>query len=255
MSEQLPGGVAPNDPMSAYVTLYPEIVQAGSLQNALQAEADRSGRRLAVELTASPGWRHEAARVEADGRSAHVHMGLTERSFSVDCWTSGVHMASGDTQNLSEAVGALHSWLQGPGVRELVAQWPYLRTWELAEAHERGEAVPVRWRRLRESAARTPGSALHELVESAFAQERLRALSPGRSMYWLTFSRRAAPPICHDLPRAMPIGNGRYRVFVGGRLLEVDGAAQAVAAILDGLPDDAVPQRQGPGTSSPEAAS
>ncbi|MFD7324790.1 DUF6193 family natural product biosynthesis protein [Streptomyces sp. NPDC059875] len=137
----------------------------------------------------------------------------------------------------------LHSWLQGPRVRELVARWPFLRTWELAEAHERGEDVPVRWRQLREAAARTPDTGLHELVEAAFEQERLRVLSPGRSMYWLTFSRRAAPPICRDLPAAMPIRNGRYRVrFADRRLQEVDGAASAVTAILKGLPDDAVPR-------------
>lgn len=110
-------------------------------------------------------------------------------------------MASGSTPDLTEVVGALHSWLEGPRVGELVAQWHFLRTWELAKAHERGEAVPVRWRQLREAAVRTPDTGLHELVEAAFEHERLRALSPGRSMYWLTFSRRAAPPVCHDLLR------------------------------------------------------
>lgn len=52
MSEQLVGGAAPNDLMHEYVTLYPEVVQAGSLQNALQAVADRAGHGLAVEPAA-----------------------------------------------------------------------------------------------------------------------------------------------------------------------------------------------------------
>ncbi|WP_406368720.1 DUF6193 family natural product biosynthesis protein [Streptomyces sp. NBC_00647] len=122
---------------------------------------------------------------------------------------------------------------------------PFLRIWELAEARERGEteAVAVRWRRLREAAARMPDTALHDLVEAAFRQERLRALSPGRSTCRLTFSRRAAPPVRDDLPGAMPVGNGRYRVrFADGRLQELDGAAQAVAVILAALPGDAVPR-------------
>ncbi|MFE2129631.1 DUF6193 family natural product biosynthesis protein [Streptomyces amritsarensis] len=34
---------------------------------------------------------------------------------------------------------------------------------------------------------------VRELVEAAFAEPRLRALSPGASVYWLRFSRRAAP--------------------------------------------------------------
>ncbi|MFB7247318.1 hypothetical protein CW362_30580 [Streptomyces populi] len=103
--------------------------------------------------------------------------------------------------------------------------------------------MAVRWRQLREAAARMPDTALHDLVEAAFQQERLRALSPGRSTYWLTFSRRAAPPVCNDLPGAMPIGNGRCRVrFADGRQQESDSAAEAVAAVLAGLPDDAVPR-------------
>ncbi|MFE3687606.1 DUF6193 family natural product biosynthesis protein [Streptomyces sp. NPDC059095] len=245
MSDQLAGDAAPNDPMHMheFVALYPEVVRAGSLQNALQAVADHAGHGLAVELTSSQGWRNVAARVEVDGRSANVLMAASGRSFIVDCWTNGVHMATGSTQDLSAVVGALHSWLRVLGVRELVAQWPFLRTWELAEAHERGEAIPVRWRQLREAASSTPDTALHELVEAAFEQERLRVLSPGKSMCWLTFSRRAAPPICHDLPRAMSLGNGRYRVrFASGMLQELDSAAEAVTAIIEGLPDDSVPR-------------
>ncbi|MEU5980383.1 DUF6193 family natural product biosynthesis protein [Streptomyces sp. NPDC047315] len=243
MSEELASDAAPNDPMHKYQMLYPDVVQAGSLQNALQVVADRAGHDLAVELTSSPGWRYVAAQVEADGRRAYALMARDERCFIVDCWTGGVHMATGNTQDLFAVAGAFDFWLQGPQIRELVAQWPFLRTWELAEAHERGEAVPARWRQLRKAAARTPDTALHDLVEAAFEQERLRVLSPGRSMYWLTFSRRAAPPICHDLPRAMPLGDGRYRVrFPDGRLQELDSVTKAVAAIIEGLPDDAVPR-------------
>ena len=229
--------------MQEYATLYPDVVRAGSLQNALRGAADDAGYGFVVELTSSPGWRYVAAQVEAEGRSASALMAQQERCFIVDCWAGGVHMATGRTEDLSHVAGAMDSWLRAPRVRELVEQWPYLRTWELAEAHERGEAVPVRWRQLREAAVLMQDTALHELVEAAFEQPRLRVLSPGRSMCWLTFSRRAAPPICHDLPGVMPIGHGRYRVrFADGRLQEVDGAAEAVTVIVDGLPDDAVPR-------------
>lgn len=237
MSERSDGAAAPVDPLHRYVTSYPEVVQAGSLQNALQVMADRAGHGLVVELTSSPGWRHVAARVERDGRWAQALMALSERCLTVDCGADGVPMASGETTDLSEVVGAFHSWLQGPRVRELVTQWPFLRTWELAEAHERGDAVSVRWRRLRETTARLPDTGLYDLVEAAFEQERLRVLSPGRSTYWLTFSRRAAPPICHDLPAAMPLGEGRYRVrFADRRTQEVDSAASAVRSFLTPCP-------------------
>ncbi|MEU4098373.1 DUF6193 family natural product biosynthesis protein [Streptomyces sp. NPDC026673] len=263
MSEQLPGvtparvanpfhkyaplpDVASTDathPLHMYATLYPEVVEAGSLQNALQTTVDREGRALTVELTSSPGWRYVAAKMEANDRSANVLMASGERKFLVDCWAHEVHMASGSAQDLAEVAGALRTWIQGARVRELVAQWAFLRTWELAEAHERGEAVPARWQMMRESAARRQDADWQDLIEAAFEQPRLRVLSPGRSMFWLTFSRRAAPPICHDLPRTRPLGNGRFEVtFANGQVQQVDGAATTVATILNGLPDDAVPQ-------------
>lgn len=108
--------------MHAYVALYPEVVRAGSLRNALQAVADRAGHGLAVELASSPGWRCVAARVEAGGRWARVLMALGERRFIVDCGTGGVRMACGTTPDLSAVAGALHFWLRAPRVRELVAQ-------------------------------------------------------------------------------------------------------------------------------------
>ncbi|MFG2123842.1 DUF6193 family natural product biosynthesis protein [Streptomyces sp. NPDC048710] len=229
--------------MHEYALLYPDVVRAGSLLNASQAEADRAACGLTVESTSSPGWRRVAAEVALGDRSANVLMAQRERTFSVDCWAGAVRMATGRTGDLSEVAGALHSWLRVPRVRELVAQWPFLRPWTLAEAHERGEAVPERWRQLREAAARMQNTALHELVEAAFEQPRLRVLSPGRSMHWVSFSRRAAPPICRDLPQVMPFGDGRYHVrFVDGRLQEVDSAAEAVEVIVDSLPDDAVPR-------------
>jgi hypothetical protein len=70
-----------------------------------------------------------AARAEAEGRSVNVLMASGTRSFSVDCWAGEIQMASGSTQSLSEVAGAMHSWLQLPRVRELVTQWPFLRTW------------------------------------------------------------------------------------------------------------------------------
>ncbi|WP_327170082.1 DUF6193 family natural product biosynthesis protein [Streptomyces sp. NBC_01336] len=208
---ELPGGTAPNGPMQDYVMLYPEVVQAGSLQRALQEVADAAGRGLVVELTSSPGWRHVAARVESGSHSACALLALDERCFIVDCWAGAVHMATGSTSDLAQVVGALHSWLERPRVGELIAQWPFLRTWELARAHERGEAVPVRWRQLREAAARTPHTGLHDLVEAAFEHERLRALSPGRSMHWLTFSRRPRRPsvkTCRKPCRSGTAGTG-----------------------------------------------
>ncbi|MFJ7204098.1 DUF6193 family natural product biosynthesis protein [Streptomyces sp. NPDC098789] len=242
MSDTPPAEPPPQGPIPAYLSHYPEVLASGSLRGALQEAADQAGLPLAVELTSAPGWRVVAAQVTADDRSAQVSMSLGDRSFSVHCTAADVSMATGRTEELSEVIGALHSWMRGHRLRELVAQWPFLRTWEPAEAYERGDAVPARWRSLRGSAAQRGDTAMSDLLRAAFAEPRLRVLSPGRSMQWLTFSRRAAPPICHDLPRTMPVKGGGYRIrFTDGRLQDVDDAAGAVAIVLAGLPDDAVP--------------
>ncbi|MFJ8585185.1 DUF6193 family natural product biosynthesis protein [Streptomyces sp. NPDC093595] len=119
-------------------------------------------------------------------------------------------MASGSTHDLHEVAGALHSWLHGPRVRDLVAQWPFLRTWELAEAHERGDAVAVRWRRLRETASRRPDTGLYALVEAAFEQKRLRVLSPGakHALAHLQPPRRPSATTCRQPCRSGTAGIG-----------------------------------------------
>ncbi|MFD6422271.1 DUF6193 family natural product biosynthesis protein [Streptomyces sp. NPDC060198] len=245
MTERLPVGAAPTDvshPLYTYAAHYPDVVRAGSLRNALQAAADRARCGLWYGLTSSPGWRHVAAKVVADGRSATVLLvGADERTFVVDCWARGIHMATGRTHDLATVAGATGSWAEGVRVRELTARWSFLSTWDLAEAHERGEAVPARWQSMRRYRHRH-GTDWQDLVEATFAEPRLRALSPGSSVGRLTFSRRVTPPICTDLPSIRPLGEGRFEVrFAGGRVPRAATATAAVAVALAGLPDDAVP--------------
>lgn len=91
---------------------------------------------------------------------------------------------------------------------------------------------------------------LYELVEAAFTEPRLRALSPGTSHDWLRFGRRATGPLCTDLPMARAIGNGRYRVRTHeGRVHETTGTTETIARILDGLPENAEPGPLEPGPS------
>jgi hypothetical protein len=232
-----------------YETYYPDVVAAGSLLAALQAEADRAGYGFTAGPVNVPGLRRVAAEVTDGFRLTSVLMGRDlrgeysgeyERSFTVNCLAGGVLAAAGQTRVLPEVAGVAHSWLQAPRVRGLVARWPFLGTCELAEAHERGEAIPVLWRRLRARAAGDPQ--LRDLVEAAHEQPRLRALWPGTSMWRLTFSRQAEEGTSADLPRVMQLEDGRYQVrFDGGRLGETDTAAQAIALVVDALPDDAVP--------------
>jgi hypothetical protein len=135
---------APDDHLLKYEPYYPDVVAAGSLLAALQAEADRAGYRFtAAEMgTSVPGWRRVGAVVDDGFRSANVLMGQGVRCFCVDCWAGGIWVAAGRTRELTEVAGVAHSWLQAPRVRDLATQWPFLGITVLAEAHERGEAIP-----------------------------------------------------------------------------------------------------------------
>ncbi|MDX3533034.1 DUF6193 family natural product biosynthesis protein [Streptomyces sp. MB09-01] len=234
----------PEDPLHAYAEFYPEVLRAGSLRHALQAAADRAGYGLTIELMPPPRWRHIVARARSGNRSVIVSMTLGRRSFSVDCRADGARTAHGGTAELSEAAGALHSWLQGLRVPGLTAQWPFFGSGEPSGAGEPGDGVPVRWRELRAAAAGPLHAPLYELVEAAFTEPRLRALSPGTSHDWLRFSRRVTAPLSTDLPMARAIGNGRYRVRTHeGRMHETTGTSETIALILDCLPEN-----QSPGT-------
>ncbi|WP_405940911.1 DUF6193 family natural product biosynthesis protein [Streptomyces sp. NBC_00207] len=244
----------PEDPLRAYAEFYPEVVRAGSLRHALQAAADRAGYGLTIELMPPRRWRHVVARARTGNRSVIVSMTLGRRSFAVNCRADGAPMARGATADLSEAAGALHSWLQGLRVPELSARWPFLGSGEPSgkpsEAGEPGDAVSVRWRQVRASAAGPLYAPLYELVEAAFAEPRLRALCPRTSHDWLRFSRRATAPLCTDLPMARAIGNGRHQVRTHeGRVHETTGTADTIALILDSLPENQEPGPPGTGPS------
>ncbi|MEU4115505.1 DUF6193 family natural product biosynthesis protein [Kitasatospora sp. NPDC028055] len=243
------GAEADTDPLRAYAALYPEVVAAGSVRGALQAAADRAGLELAVELTSSPGWRKVAAKAEseteADGRSATVVTpGGGERVFLVDCWLGWIHMARGRALDLADVAAVFQAWVRGSGVRELTARWPFLETWDLAEAHERGEteAVAARWRMMQRGPLPHRDTELLDLIRAAHAQPRLRALSPGKSMCWFTLSRRAAHPDVGDFPRTRSLGGGRYELMFPDRSVRVvEGTEAAVAVILANLPQDLTP--------------
>ncbi|THA80195.1 DUF6193 family natural product biosynthesis protein [Streptomyces sp. A0592] len=102
-----------------------------------------------------------------------------------------------------------------------------------------GDTVEERWLRLQERLGVWDRSSLRELVEAAFVEPRLRALSPGTSVYWLRFSHRAAPPVFGGLPLARTLRDGRYEVRTAdGRLQEAANAAEAVSLLVSALPAD-----------------
>ncbi|MFB7911930.1 DUF6193 family natural product biosynthesis protein [Kitasatospora sp. NPDC056076] len=252
MSEQ------PHDALSELRALHPAVAAAGSVCEALRAAAERAGYVLAVEPAAAQGLGLLGATVRAEGRTAYATLlregggdgegeheggggGGGGRVLAVDCWDYRACAATGSTRDPAEAADVLRAWVQGAGADELTARWPFLRTRDLAAADLRGEreAVARRWQGRLQGPARGMAGEWRRLAVAAHAEPRLRVLSPGRAMYWFTLSRRATPPVSQDLPQTRPLGRGRYEVtHADGRVRTVEGAAAAVAVILEGLPGD-----------------
>ncbi|MFF9050721.1 DUF6193 family natural product biosynthesis protein [Streptomyces erythrochromogenes] len=122
-------------------------------------------------------------------------------------------------------------------MREEIPPTPEPSTWYPVDGL--GDTIGERWLRLRERLGVWDRSHLRELVEAAFVEPRLRALSPGTSIHWLRFSHRAAPPVFGGLPLARALGDGRYEVRTAdGRLQEAANTAEAVSLLVASLPAD-----------------
>ncbi|MFD9129235.1 DUF6193 family natural product biosynthesis protein [Kitasatospora sp. NPDC059571] len=228
---------------SAFTPDYPDVVAAGSLLAALQAEADRAGYALAFEhvlpQVLPPEGLRVAAQAAAGDRLARVVLTLGGRGFHLGHRIEHRTVAAGRTPDLASAAAAVHDWLQGTEVGELTARRPFLRDLERSAPNPADDTVADRWQQLRTAPAAPRNFRLRELVEAAYREPRLRVLSPGLSHHWLRLRRSADRPDYSGLPLARPLGGGRFEVRTAdGVLQEADGAAGAVALLLAALPED-----------------
>src|SRR5262249_42755671 len=91
--------------------LYPDLIAAGGLSAALQAELQVIGSRLRVsELDKAINF-VVYARVEFGSRFSQVYIAAEERLFLFDCWSRGVCLAHGSTPSLAELAGAINRWV------------------------------------------------------------------------------------------------------------------------------------------------
>jgi hypothetical protein len=224
-------------PRPQWVDFYPEIGQAGGLRKAMQVALDAAGFKLVAGPTDVPSSWEFAAKIGDETRYVSVHASNQERLFFVTFHERSVHMAKGNTSDLAAVVGAIGVWQAGSRLAELRTQWPFVTYGELAEAHERGDAVPVTWKIYREAVVFYIDNAL---IEAAYEQPRLRALFPFFSHELLHFSRCTRIPYTRDLPFITPKRDGTYLViWPDGALLErVDTAHEAAMVLIAHMPDD-----------------
>jgi len=149
-------------------SLYPDIVRSSTLRIALQAEFGDAGHDLDVLLPSAHGWQDVGAVVRRQDRSVDVVMASQERSFTMQFWADGVHMAHGSTAELDAVAGSTLVWLSGALVRQLNAAWSFVEFSPFSEACERGEGIEFTWQQYHTNPQQAPQlTALRSFITAA----------------------------------------------------------------------------------------
>jgi len=226
--------------------LYPEVAALGSLAAALQAAAAGQGLCLAMAATGSDPLRHATITSAVPHRrtmfvSAWVH----ERKWWVSGSGSNGILVNGVTDDLDELPGILLGWARGASLDEIGREAPFEVLTGRAEVPDDNpsDVIAAEWRWMLKDAERANWPAYQALIESAYADTRLRRLYPFTSHWTLRFatspdwSSSVKISVAVDPPR----GAGRYAVkehWRGAVLAEVPTAAEAIAIVAAHVQDE-----------------
>jgi len=218
-------------------SLYPDLVAAGGLGNALQAALKAVSSRYQIALLNEIYNLMTYARVEFGSRSSHVKIGAKQRIFQFACCARGVLLANGQTQSLHELALAIDRWLGSHDTAaELAAQFPFVTPEEHASVYERGLEVEERWREyLTGMGKRFPQ--LVQFLQAAAGKPKLRRLFPFTSMTQFCFSRCTGYPFTRDTPIVQPLPAGIYEVVSpDGQVLGRGNGEEAAGLVVQHLP-------------------
>lgn len=225
--------------------LYPEVVAAGSLSNALDQALSEIGSSLhaTAEVNFIP-----FARAAEGSRFCQMYIAAHKHLFIFDFWAEGVTYGRGSAPSLNDAAQAIHHWIiEQPNIAQMRARFSFFVPDEQAVAHEAGRAVEYKWGSLLKTwAVRADANpdaiSPLPLIEAAMKQRELAELFPFTSMHTLHFSRTTGYPFTNDCPFAVPIGNGRFRAFeYTGEVIGEGNAAEVIAMLVAHLPPNCGP--------------
>jgi hypothetical protein len=250
-------------------TLYPDIIEAGSINAAISKSlADIGSHLVADESPANKFMPY--VRVEEGSRFSQTQLGGGQRLFLTDFWSQGVMFGNASSADLSDIARAIHAWnAEKSSIEKMSTLFKFFSPTEDGIAHEAGIYVEHKWNSLLESwkARENPfqirsrkqlSSFLFSLnlqqklrfvkeyffylfhsnkkyspipvIKAAMKRPELRQLFPYTSLTRLCFSRTTGFPFTRDCPVLEPLGNGKYSVYMPNSQ-EVIGEGTAGEAI------------------------
>jgi hypothetical protein len=194
-------------------TLYPDLIEAGGLHEAVTRALNSSGSDL--KATTVPGF-IPYARVEQGSRSTQVYIAAEQRLFTLEFWYDGIAYGNGATPDIGVVAEAIQVWIvEAPQIASMRGRFGFFKPTGKGEAHEAGTLVEYQWESLLRSWSEHEPNAFspRPLIEAARLRPELRQLFPYTSLYKFCLSRTTGVPYTRDCPHALALGNGLYRAY------------------------------------------
>ena len=232
-------------------TLYPDIVEAGSINAAIsKCLSDIGSHLVAGESPVNKFMPY--VRVVEGSRSSQTQLSSGQRLFLTNFWSEGVMFGNASSDNLADIARAIHAWIaEKSSIEKMSVLFKFFSPTEGGKAHEAGNYVELHWKSLLETwkFSQNPFkirsikglrsflsmNLLHKtrfingyftyifhgnykfspipLIKAAMKRPELRQLFPFTSLNTLCFSRTTGYPFTMDCPSVASQGNGKYCVY------------------------------------------
>ncbi|KAB2388655.1 DUF6193 family natural product biosynthesis protein [Actinomadura montaniterrae] len=225
--------------------LYPDVAAHGSLAAALQSAAADQGMSLPLAVTPSDPLRHATITSVVPYRhSSYVAAWHHEQRWGIWGSSNGRLMICGNTNDLRELPRVIHGWAEGAGLDEIGQAAPFdllVGRFEVPDNNP-ADVIASEWQWHLKDAVDAGWPQYQALVETAFAEPKLRRLFPFTSHWALGFSTTPddlfSPPF---VSIDSPWGTGDYTIrewWNGPALHHVATPAEAIAIAVNRIPAD-----------------
>ncbi|GAO41392.1 DUF6193 family natural product biosynthesis protein [Flavihumibacter petaseus] len=251
-------------------TIYPEIIRAGGLANAIDLELKTINSSLRVRGDDSfDKLPFSFAMVEHGNKFSQIYMAAKEKLYLPDFWRDGVCLAHGKTNSLTELAKVLDYWLiQNVSTKALSEKYNFVCPSAKASAFDENKEIEFTWELLKND---DDSLGLKEFIGVASQDNTLNKLFPFTSLYTMCFSRCTGFPYdTNNLPNVtlleyahfiLPKNEAEYskiqhtkatgdsQIYVVtlnmNKYLGKGNASEALQLVLENLPNNIQPARKG----------